>query len=78
MERRRKQEELVQALQARRASYEVLHMLELLKVMLEGAKNNLLTCGKEEFAKLQGEAQTYDKLIRMLTRASVNSSAAKE
>lgn len=78
MDRRRKQEELVQALQARRTSYEVQHMLELLKVMLEGAKNNLLTCGKEEFAKLQGEAQTYDKLMRMLTRQSVSSATNKE
>lgn len=78
MDRRRKQEELVRALQQRTASYEVQTTLDLLKLLLEGSKNNLLTCNKEEFAKLQGEGQTYEKLIRMLTRQPVSPMTAKE
>lgn len=78
MDRRQKQEALVRAIQDRRTSYEVQNVLELLKLLLEGVKTNLLTCSKEEFAKLQGEAQTYDKLVRMLTRQSMSPLTTKE
>lgn len=74
MDRRLRQDQLVKELQQRVASHEVQTTLDLLALLLEGAKNNLLTCTSEEFNRLQGEAQTYDKLIRLLTRPSISSS----
>lgn len=78
MDRRKKQEALVREIQSRITSYEVKNVLELLSLMLETSKNNLLTCSNDEFSKLQGEAQAYDKLIRTLTRPSIGSALQKE
>lgn len=78
MDRRKKQEALVREIQSRITSYEVKNVLELLSLMLETSKNNLLTCSNDEFSKLQGEAQAYDKLIRTLTRPSIGSAIQKE
>lgn len=69
-QRKVKQDALIKALQERRAAYEVQTTLDLLGILLEGAKNNLLTCDQNEFNRLQGEAQAYDKLIRLITRPS--------
>lgn len=71
--RRSRQHQLVQALQERKASFEVQHMLELLGLLLEETKDNLTTCAPGEVARMQGEAQTYDKLIRQITRNTVMS-----
>jgi hypothetical protein len=74
MDRRQKQEALVKQIRDRAASFEVQSVLDLLTMLLEGAKNNLLTCNSNDFNRLQGEAQTYDKLMRLLTRPGINSS----
>lgn len=78
MQRKAKQESLVRNLQERRGTADVHMMLELLDMLLEGAKNNLLTCVENEFNRLQGEAQAYDKLIRLITRPSPSLQNPKE
>lgn len=78
MERRRKQEELLRAIKGRSASYEIQTVMDLLKLQLETTKNNLLTCSRDDFLKLQGEAQAYDKLIRSITRPSLSANQIEE
>ena len=74
LDRKQRQETLIQQLKDRAGSFEVQTTIELLQVMLDGAKNNLLTCTGNDFNRVQGEAQTYDKLIRLLTRQSLSAS----
>lgn len=73
MDRRQKQEALAKELRDRASSFEVKTFLELLALQLESTKNNLLTCKSEDFHRLQGEAQTYQKLIQVLTRQNISS-----
>lgn len=77
-ERKVRQEQAAKELHERRGTHEVRTVLELLAALLEGAKNNLLTCDLNEFNRLQGEAQAYDKLIRLITRPGINLQNPKE
>lgn len=77
-DRKVKQEAAARLLHERRGSFEVQTTLELLNLLLEGSKNNLLACQEIDFLKLQGEAQAYDKLIRLITRPSLNLQNTKE
>lgn len=78
MDRKARQERAAKELHERRGTHEVHTTLELLNLLLEGAKNNLLTCEPNEFIRLQGEAQAYDKLIRLITRPSIKLQNLKE
>jgi hypothetical protein len=77
-QKKAKMEMLARTLHERRGTHEVHTALELLDGLLEGVKNNLLTCDSNAFNRLQGEAQAYDKLIRLITRPSINLQKAKE
>jgi len=46
-------------------------MMDLLNLLLEGSKHDLVNADKERVFHIQAEAQTYLKLIRMLTRPSI-------
>ena len=75
--KRARVQELVNQLQARvNSSTDVSDFLQLFKLRLEEAKDNLVTCTATEFPMRQAEAQVYEKLIRDLTR--VNPLDAKE
>jgi hypothetical protein len=71
VDRRQERHRLLKAIQERSATYEIQHVMELLDLLLSEARDNLVNCSAEDFPRLQGEAQTYDKLIRQLTRPSV-------
>jgi hypothetical protein len=71
LDRRKTQAAVVEAIRSRAASYEIAQVLDLLDLLREDAKESLLTCGADEFGRLQGEGQAYDKLVRLLTRPSV-------
>lgn len=68
VDRKTRQTALAKQLHDARATYEVAAMLDLLRTRKEGVMNQLLTCKGDEFFKLQGEAQAYDKLIMDITR----------
>lgn len=71
MDRRTVQAELVKAIQERAATYEVQQVMDLLKLLLEESKNNLVNAAPDRVMAVQAEAQTYTSLIRMLTRPSI-------
>ena len=71
VDRRTAQAELVKAIQDRAGSYEVQQVMDLLNLLLEDSKHNLVNADKERIFHLQAEAQTYAGLIRMLTRPSI-------
>lgn len=70
-DRKQEQTRLTQTLKARVGTFDVDQMLELLRLMREEAKDNLLTCSQEEFPRVQAEGVTYEKLIRLLTRPDI-------
>ena len=61
-------EELQKLLQSRAASPEVDAFKELLGLLFEDAKHNLVKCAPESFSRMQGEAQQIEKIIRLLER----------
>jgi DNA-nicking Smr family endonuclease len=66
-------EALLQELHRRRDQPDVAAFLDLLGVMLDECKNALVTCPAEEFLAMQGEAQAYDRLIKLVARPPSNS-----
>lgn len=60
------------------ATYEIQQVTDLLSLLLDDAKNSLTTCAADDFARLQGEAQTYDKLLRMISRPTIKTLVNKE
>lgn len=68
MDRKRKLEELGKLLRERKGSLEVTSIMEVIELKLDEVKEQLLTCDEDEFRRLQGEAQAYEKLTRLLTR----------
>ena len=70
-DRKQEQNRITQALKARVGTFDVDQMLELLRLMREEAKDNLLTCSQEEFPRVQAEGATYEKLIRTITRPDI-------
>lgn len=77
-DRRQNQQILIDNIQARQTTYEVQQFVELLQLLLEDAKESLLACNAEEFPRVQGEAQTYEKILRMLNRPSLKNVTYKE
>lgn len=71
MDRRTVQAELIKAIQERSGTYEIQQVHDLLNLLLEDSKHNLVNADKERIFHLQAEAQTYAGLIRMLTRPSI-------
>lgn len=59
---------LTSDLYMRRTAHEVTQVHTLLGLLFEEAKHNLVKCNPGDFARIQGEAQAYENLIRMLTR----------
>ena len=74
VDRRTAQAELEKALQERAGSHDVQLMLDLLNLLLEGSKHDLVNADKDRVFHIQAEAQTYLKMIRMLTRPSIRPS----
>jgi hypothetical protein len=70
---RLQKEAVLQEINRRRDQPDVQAMLDLLGLMLEECKSQLVTCEPEVFAALQGEAQAYDRLIRQITRPASSS-----
>ena len=70
-DRRTIQAELIKAIQERAGTYEVQQVMDLLNLLLEDSKHNLVNADKERIYNIQAEAQTYANLIRMLTRPSI-------
>lgn len=77
-DRKQKQQELIDALQARVGASEFSQMMDLLRLLLEEALQELIHAAPADVARLQGEAQTYDKLMRMLRRPNIKSLTSKE
>lgn len=75
-DRRQEQARLVSSLKARVGTLDVDQMIQLLTSLKEDAKDTLLTCTPEEFARVQSEGVTYERLIRMLTRADIKTMQA--
>lgn len=72
MHPRQEQEVLLRNLQAKVGTTDVDQMLEWLALLLESAKDNLVTCAPEEFPALQGETKAYRRIINMLKRQPLN------
>jgi hypothetical protein len=70
-DRKQEQARLLRFLKGRVGTLDIDHMLELLRLLREDAKDNLLTCSQEEFSRVQAEGMTYEKLIRSLTRPDI-------
>lgn len=70
-DRRQNQQTLIENIQTRQNTYEIQQFIELLNLLLEDSKETLLACTAEEFPRVQGEAQTYEKILRMLNRPSL-------
>lgn len=77
-DRRQAQQIRIDNIQARQSSYEVQQFVELLQLLLEDAKESLVACTSEDFHRVQGEAQTYDKILRMLNRLPIKTLTNKE
>lgn len=71
VDRRTAQAELIKAIQDRSGTYEVQQVMDLLNLLLEDSKHNLVNADKDRIFHIQAEAQTYSGLIRMLTRPSI-------
>jgi len=70
MGRKRRQQDVVDGLRQRLPPHEIQQIAKLMDLLLEDAKNNLLTCNPADFQKMQGEAQAYKRVADMLTRTS--------
>ena len=46
-------------------------VLELLRCDLEKVKDEMVSCDPLEFEQLQGKAQAFDGLIKMMTKPSI-------
>lgn len=47
-------------------------MKQWLNMLLDEAKASLVTCSPTEFARLQGEAQAYKRMLDQMVRAPLN------
>lgn len=65
-------------LYSRRTQHEIIQVTTLLGLLFEEAKHNLVKCNPGDFARVQGEAMTYDNLIRMLTRPPARLTTTEE
>ena len=43
-------------------------MLDLLQALLEESKTALVQCDETQIVRVQSEARTYDKLLKLITR----------
>lgn len=75
---KQKIQELVDALQARVGTPDFAYLMDLLKYLLETTQAELVHAPVADFQKVQGEAQAYDKLIRLLKRPNIKSLTSKE
>lgn len=76
--KRYRQQELIDALQQRVGTPEYNQLVELLTLCLEEVQREFVTCSPADFQRLQGEAQVYDNLVRMLKRPSIKTITLKE
>ena len=61
-------EQLVQAIQARLGTADLQLVLDLLQALLEESKTALVQCDETQIVRVQSEARTYDKLLKLITR----------
>lgn len=71
VDRRVAQAELVKGIQERAGTHEVQQFMDLLNLLLEDSKNNLVAASQDRIFFHQAEAQTYAGLIRMLMRPTI-------
>ena len=70
-DRRAKRSELLRLFQARKGHPEYQVVLDIVGMMLDDAKDALMTAAPDQFMVKQGEARAYDTLIRVLTRPTL-------
>jgi len=73
-----RQQEILRSLQARYSSEDVSNIRELMDLLLEETKRNLVACPSDEFARLQGEAQAYMRVLKLLRRAPLPTTYEKQ
>lgn len=61
-------EALVQRVQERLGTPELQLVVELLNNLLAECKTTLVSCEESQLIRVQAEARTYDKLLRLVTR----------
>ena len=62
--------DLSKAIYERLGSYEVTHVLDLLTLLRDDAKEALTSCDAEMFRHLQGRVKAFEDAIRAMTRPS--------
>ena len=65
MQREAKQraDQLSRELYDRMATFEVANMIKLLELLIEDERANLMTCGRDQFERIQGKAQAYQTVL---------------
>lgn len=66
--RKAREHQLVKQLYLARGTHELMAVGALLGLLLEEAKDRLVSSNPQEFMKQQGKALAYDELLRMLVR----------
>jgi hypothetical protein len=67
MDKRQRQHQIAKLLHERVGSPEVIHLLELLNILREDARENLVMSDKASFKHNQGRVRAFDDLARMIT-----------
>lgn len=70
--KRLEQERLARVLQGRKSSIEVQALVQLLEVLIDRVKVELVGAALERVPALQGEAQAYQKLTKLIHREDIS------
>lgn len=70
---RKRIQELAELIHSRLGVYEIDAFMQLLYAQMEEVKSSFVSAPPDTLAALQIEAQTYDKLIRLITRPTIKS-----
>lgn len=65
-------QQIIEQLQSRRDTPEVMMFRELLSLRIEEVKLNLMNADIGTFQKLQGESKGYEKILKLMDRPSLN------
>ena len=69
---RKTEGELIKQWQALKGTQQADLIVELLELKLERLKEDLLRITQADFPRLQGEAKTYNDLLKLLTKEPLN------
>ena len=64
-------QQIIEQLQSRRDTPEVMMFRELLSLQLRETKNSFLNASVDTFSRLQGEAKAYEKSLKLMDRPSL-------